>query len=876
MTTVALVAAKDAAASINATVDALRGLRGVDEVWVVDDGSTDDTAEQATSAGARVVRLERNRGKGGALSAGVAATPHATRYLLADADLGASAAGLQPLLDGPDAGLVVGVLPSAGGRGGFGTVVTLARNGIRRACGLETTAPLSGQRVVGGAALRALVLAPRFGVEVGMTIDLARGGASVREVPVAVEHHHRGRAVGGFAHRGKQGLDVAGALLTRLTTQRQRILAVLLAGLAVFYALTALSAVRRAPEGEALPRTNKVVLFAYDGLSIDDLNRPSFFPQLHSVARRAAIGLLSVRTSDRRSLSRRAGSERPSLADAYASLGASARVRAASSMQASRALARHDHADSLPGALGDALRTAGRRSVVVAGGSAEVPALALMDRHGRARTVARGSPRAHDVFAALSHADVVLVSSPRLGDDDLRQTLAVTPDDATLIVFSPTPPGKEWKLTPILVAGKGIAHGSIESATTRRPALAGLVDLAPTVLDVLGVKPPAAMTGAPLRVSRDRPNLAAYERLQVDGAVRSRFFLPAAVGYTVAAIAFYLAFLAALRWHASRRVRAWLRLGVCIAAAFPLALLVTGAVQHWLHFGGESPLFLVAVTAGLGLVAARLRGIGPAYALAVVCLVVIALDVAATGPLHAASLLGYTIQTTGRYYGLPNASFSIYAASLLLVAAAVAGWAPTRVGATAAATVLAVGTAFLAAPWLGNDVGGFVTLLPVSAAATWVLFGGRLTRRTLVFGGALVVVAFIAVAALEARNGGSHLSRAAAETTTNRAGLRTTLTRRVNANFGLLVDQWWGFLSIGLALLGLALLAHAQRFAEYLPARSGLRVVAVGVLVTSIVGFLVNDSGPIVNVLCLVVLAPAIALSALSGRRSASGPAGGL
>ncbi|MEY2472361.1 MAG: hypothetical protein QOK28_1690 [Actinomycetota bacterium] len=846
MTTVALVAAKDCAATIGATVTALAALRGVDEVWVVDDGSSDKTGERARDAGAHVVSLERNRGKGGALAAGVDATPHASRYVLADGDLGESAVGLQPLLDQPDAGLVVGALPSAGRRGGFGVVKGLARGGIRRACGAEADAPLSGQRVVDGSVLRSLVFAPRFGVEVGMTIDAVRAGAGLSEIPVDVEHHHRGRSLGGFVHRAKQGIDIAGALLTRLTSERQRILAVVLAGLAVLGALSGVSYLRRPPHAQAVPHAAKVVLFAFDGLSLRDIGRPDL-PALNDVARRGAVGALSVRTSDRRSLSRRTGSERPSPADAFASLGASARVRAAESMQASRSLARRDHADSLPGALGDALHAAHRSTGVVARAPA---ALALADRHGAVDNT--------------SGADVVLISGRgRLASDRELGDLLQDVSPELLIVFSPTPPGSEWELTPIVIVGKGVSHGSLQSATTQRPALVGLVDIAPTVLRALGIAPPASMTGSALRFSHTSPDLAAYERLQVDGAVRSRFFLQASVAYTVAGIVFYLGFLALFRVRRSRR---WLRSGACVAAAFPLALLVTGAVQHWLHFGGESPLFLVAVMAAVGLVASRLKGVGPVYALAALCVVVIAVDVAATGPLHASSLLGYSIQTTGRYYGLPNASFSIFASSVLLVAAAIAGWAPTRVGATGAATVMAIGTAFLAAPWLGNDVGGFLTLLPVSIAAAWALFGGRFNRKTVIVGGVVAALVFVAIAALEARSGGSHLSRAASETASNRAGLRNTLTRRVNANFGLLVDQWWGFLSIGLTLFVLALLARTRRFADYLPPRSGLRVAAIGVLVTSIVGFLVNDSGPVVNVLCIVVLAPALALTALAGR----------
>ncbi|HVT76111.1 MAG TPA: glycosyltransferase, partial [Acidimicrobiales bacterium] len=673
MTTVALVAAKDASSSIAATVEALRGLRGVGEVWVVDDGSTDDTATRAAARGAHLIRLEVNRGKGGALAAGLAATPHADRYLLADADLGATAAGLAPLLD-VDAAFVVGVLPSAGGRGGFGTVKRLAAAGIRRATGVTVTAPLSGQRVVDGPSLRSLVLARRFGVEVGMTIDLVRAGIALHEVAVDVEHHHRGRSVGGFVHRARQGVDIGAALTTRLWTQRQRVLAVVLAGITAFAALSAIAYVRRPPAGVAIPTTSRVVLFAYDGLRLSDLDAAAR-PALRAVAERGAVGALSVRTSDRRSLSRRSNSDRPAPADAYASLGASARVRAGADMVASRSLARRDHADSLPGALGDALRAAGKRATVLT--TDRAAGLAVADRTGH---VDHGADGAVVFEAPTADPDAALARAvQRLSAHEL------------LVVFSPTPPGKDWELTPIVLVGDGIAHGSIQSATTHRAALAGLVDIAPTVLRALAIEPPASMTGAALRVSTHPARLAPYERLEVDGAARNRFFLPASIAYTVAAIVFYLALLAALRWDGAHRWRGVLRLGACVAAAFPFALLVTGAIQHWLRFGGESPPLLVAVTVGLGVAAARLRGLAPVYALALACLVVISLDVAATGPLHAASLLGYTIQTTGRYYGLPNASFSIYASSLFLVAGALAGWQPTPTSASAAATVMAVG-----------------------------------------------------------------------------------------------------------------------------------------------------------------------------------------
>ena len=51
-------------------------------VVVIDDGSIDDTANAALAAGADVLSLRRNRGKGGAVAAGVEITPEAEAYLL--------------------------------------------------------------------------------------------------------------------------------------------------------------------------------------------------------------------------------------------------------------------------------------------------------------------------------------------------------------------------------------------------------------------------------------------------------------------------------------------------------------------------------------------------------------------------------------------------------------------------------------------------------------------------------------------------------------------------------------------------------------------------------------------------------------------------
>lgn len=214
---VVLIPARDEAGTIAETVRACRELRGVADVIVADDASTDGTGRLAAEAGARVVTLRRRSGKGAALRAALAASPGGGRvHLLLDADLGASATHAADLLAPVMAGradMTVAVFPPSSG-GGLGLALGLARWGIRRLSGFEARAPLSGQRALSTAALeRVTPFANGYGVEVAMTVRALRAGLRVSEVEVPMSHRFTGRDAAGFAHRGRQFAHVALTLL---------------------------------------------------------------------------------------------------------------------------------------------------------------------------------------------------------------------------------------------------------------------------------------------------------------------------------------------------------------------------------------------------------------------------------------------------------------------------------------------------------------------------------------------------------------------------------------------------------------------------------------------------------------------------------------
>jgi glycosyltransferase involved in cell wall biosynthesis len=230
MSVIALIPAHDEAERITATVVAALGIPGVDRIVVVDDASSDDTARLAGTAGAEVIRLAANVGKGAALDAGLARVrDDADILLLLDGDLADSAGQgsllLEPVLSG-QADMTVAAFPRPTGKAGFGLVKGLARFGIRllgSAAGrrFEATAPLSGQRAMTRECWAAITpFAFGYGVEVALTVRALRKGFRVVEVVTTMSHDATGRDVAGFKHRGRQFLHVARAIV-RLAFERR-------------------------------------------------------------------------------------------------------------------------------------------------------------------------------------------------------------------------------------------------------------------------------------------------------------------------------------------------------------------------------------------------------------------------------------------------------------------------------------------------------------------------------------------------------------------------------------------------------------------------------------------------------------------------------
>jgi glycosyltransferase involved in cell wall biosynthesis len=188
----ALIPALDCEATIQAVVQGAR--RFLPRVLVVDDGSSDRTADAAKAAGAEVLRHPANRGKGAALRSGLHALREqgVTHALTLDGDGQHLPEDIPRLLaasrEAPEA-LLLGARQHPPGSlapiRAFGN--RFANRWVEIACGRSFEDTQSGFRVYPIDATLALgCRADRFAFETEVVIRAVRAGLELRSVPVRV------------------------------------------------------------------------------------------------------------------------------------------------------------------------------------------------------------------------------------------------------------------------------------------------------------------------------------------------------------------------------------------------------------------------------------------------------------------------------------------------------------------------------------------------------------------------------------------------------------------------------------------------------------------------------------------------------------------
>jgi hypothetical protein len=413
-------------------------------------------------------------------------------------------------------------------------------------------------------------------------------------------------------------------------------------------------------------------------------------------------------------------------------------------------------------------------------------------------------------------------------------------------------------LHPLLIAGGGLPHRELTSATTGRAPFVQLIDLTATLIKLHGDgTTPAVISGRPVRATDRRvPVTSSYVDLDRHARAALHVGHPTMTGLCIALLVpllFALAGRAEAKWPARLLLLAplapallqfvpWWRWGTGAYAALVVGIGVVGAVAVTLVDRRSPRLALLA---------------GPA----VIAAVLLA-DQVSGSHLQLASPLGDNPLVAGRFHGMGNIDFGLTMACVLLVAAVVATGRRARRGSVAVAAGLCVLAVVIdGLPRFGDDIGGVVALLPAAALLVALVAGVRVTipRLVVVIGAAIAAglgVALLDYARPAARQ--THAGRFVGQVL--HGGAWRVVHRKLDAVLASFTNP------VVTAAVIVAVIAAIVLYRRFAPPRGiAIAVVCVGVL--AVLGTVLNDSGVFVAAAALLGLVPAVLATALPDSR---------
>lgn len=205
---------------IKDTIEGLKKIDLIDEILIINDGSTDNTAKIIEKLGVSIITMVKNQGKGYAMKKAIEEKDY-DYIAFVDGDLGFTSIEVEKLikpvvLDEVD--FTIAKFPKSSDvtrtKGGFGFVKRLAKKGVYFYTKKEIDTSLSGQRVYKKKVIESIEYIPNdYGIEVAMTIQALNAGYIFKEIPVNMTHRYSERSLKGFKHRGKQFFHILKTLI---------------------------------------------------------------------------------------------------------------------------------------------------------------------------------------------------------------------------------------------------------------------------------------------------------------------------------------------------------------------------------------------------------------------------------------------------------------------------------------------------------------------------------------------------------------------------------------------------------------------------------------------------------------------------------------
>lgn len=483
-------------------------------------------------------------------------------------------------------------------------------------------------------------------------------------------------------------------------------------------------------------------------------------------------------------------------------------------------------------------------------------------RSGYVAAVSRGAPatlRARISRLGRTHRMVVADLPDReAGNAALRELVSTRPQGELIVALQRAPSGPDHALLWVAVAGLGRGGQTLTSQTTNERGLVVSIDVAPTILDHLGLAIPPDMRGKAIELDGHFEGVWMRKlkaRLEAIGGRRLPAIVWLVAVWALLLIAVHIPLGGATRRSGVQARRAWaLRVGALALMWTPVAILLPAALEPARTL--EFSLIVATCFALAALTDALVSWPRAPIVPAVSALLALTVDALAGTQLLVRSVLGPDPILGARFYGIGNELKS--ALAVLVFSAVASALYPAVRSKRAAASMACAGIALAVVEGsarIGAGVGGVILVSAGTAVATVMLLPGTLNRKRILIVMAAPVLGLVALAALDlaSAHGSGHFTGSVLDARSP-GDIRDLVVRRYGAAWNELENHLMPVATAVAVIASVLAVRHRERVCTPVGSDPAWPAALSGGLAAGAIGALTEDSGPVLLVVAVLML----------------------
>ncbi len=420
-------------------------------------------------------------------------------------------------------------------------------------------------------------------------------------------------------------------------------------------------------------------------------------------------------------------------------------------------------------------------------------------------------------------------------------------DNQTLIVASPMVNkeaiNNKELLAPIWIYKKGHEGNILISNTTRREGVVANIDVAPTILNFLGIyNKPTTMIGEEIRIQKSKINL--QNELN---HIASIYNLRSTVLYNYILLLVIVLIIATFFWIKNyKRKSFWIKTVLINMLLLPIIMLFTA------YLTPSNPYIYLLLILATGLIFSILLNFFKPnnifLIIGAITFFAISMDIMLGSPLMKRSFLGYDPIIGARYYGIGNEYMGVYIGSTLLFVGALLQIKKNKL--TIAVTFgLFLGLIILLfSPSLGTNFGGTIAALFATGISYYKFLNLQYQKKKIFIFSTIIfstIAMLIIISLINLGENQTHIGKAISQISNGDISMVSqTIERKLQMNYKLIrVSIWSKVMLTSLVTLGILFIRPRHSIKTLIKEYQNIFYAFYGIITGAFIALLFNDSG---------------------------------